>query len=40
MFHPVSFGLVTVPIESFDCKLSENIYFFVYPMFMIKSMLR
>ena len=38
--HPASFGLGTVPVESLDCELSENIYFYVCQMFEIKSLLR
>ena len=26
--HPVSFGLGTVPVESMDSELSENVYLF------------
>ena len=40
MFHPVSFGLGTVSVESLDCELSENIYFYECQMFIIKSILR
>ena len=27
--HPIWFGLGTVPVESLDCKLSKNVYFYV-----------
>ena len=38
MFHPVSFGLGTVPVESLECDLSENIYFYVCQIVIIKSL--
>ena len=38
--HPVSFGLGTVPVKCLDCELSENIYFYVCQMLVIKSMFR
>ena len=36
--HPVSFGFGTISIEFLDCELSENIYFYVCQMFIVKNM--
>ena len=36
---PCIIGLDTVPVESLDCELSENINFYVCQMSIIKSML-
>ena len=40
IFTSVSFGLGTVPVKSLDCELLENIYFYVYQLFILKGMLR